>query len=300
VLDSLYGTYGREALGTDPIRLVTQYRSAEDREVAAWIVSAFAYGRVDLILAHAGQILDRLGPSPAERLRRLDDGLLASFAAFRHRFHGGKDLAAFLWAIAAVLREHGTAGRFFRGLVDSGDRDVGPLIERAAIRLENIDYRSVLGRRSLPPESAVRFLFPRPSGGSACKRWNLYLRWMVRKDDVDFGDFDFLSPRALVMPTDTHVHRVALRLGLTRRKTADWKTAREITDSLAAFDPEDPVKYDFALCRLGILEICRTDPQRSLCPSCVARPACPVGKKISGSRNRAAMDLDSRTTIGVL
>jgi Protein of unknown function (DUF2400) len=211
-----------------------------------------------------------------------------------------------------VLRTHGTAERFFRTLADPRDRDVGPLIERASIRLEEVDYRPILGRRTLPAASPVRFLFPRPSAGSACKRWNLYLRWMVRKDEIDFGDFEFLSPRHLVIPTDTHVHRIARRLALTRRKTGDWKTAREITDALAAFDPEDPVKYDFALCRLGILEICRRSPRLSLCPECVARPACPIGKRRFPDFGRPAADpstfagarpsrrLDNRTTIGSL
>jgi len=102
---------------------------------------------------------------------------------------------------------------------------------------------------------------------------------MVRRDEIDFGIWDGIPKRALIVPTDTHIHRVSRRLGLTRRKTADWKTAVEITRRLARLDPEDPVKFDFALCRLGILEICRTTPRLSECQDCIARPVCPVGQQ---------------------
>src|SRR5262249_20978528 len=131
------------------------------------------------------------------------------------------------------------------------------------------------------------FLFPKPSEGSACKRWNLQLRWMVRRDDIDFGLWPRIPPSALVIPTDTHVHRIARRLGLTRRRSADWKTALEITEGLQRPDPEDPVKYYCALSRLGILEICRVEPRLSECPSCPARHVCSVGKRRLRAQARA-------------
>ena len=124
----------------------------------------------------------------------------------------------------------------------------------------------------------MRFFFPDPASGSACKRWNLYLRWMVRRDALDFGLWTGHPDDRLVIPTDTHIHRIARRLGLTRRRSADWKTAREITDALARFDPADPVRFDYALCRIGILghlpaAACRQPLRR------VRRPGgCPAGR----------------------
>ncbi len=176
--------------------------------------------------------------------------------------------------------EHG-----YNGLLQEGGfrylypDDVAGLLSRAVDRILALDWRPVLGRRTLPEDSPIRFFFPSPASGSACKRWNLYLRWRVRKDEMDFGLWRAIPTRRLVIPTDTHVHRVARRLGLTRRKAADWKTAREITDRLARFDPEDPVRYDYALCELGTVGICRPSLAASLCSECALSAACPAGRK---------------------
>jgi hypothetical protein len=172
---------------------------------------------------------------------------------------------------------------------------VGPLLSRVVVRLLAFDYRPAIGRRTLPRDSPVRFFFPDPASGSACKRWNLYLRWMVRKDALDFGLWPGIPASRLVIPTDTHVHRVARRLGLTRRKAADWKTAREITDRLARFDPEDPVRYDYALCRIGEEGICRPELALSRCGECPLGPACPTGRRrLRGLRNDPSFSLSSR------
>ena len=106
-----------------------------------------------------------------------------------------------------------------------------------AARIAAFDFRPILGRRRIPSGSPAHFFFPDPARGSACKRWNLYLRWMVRRDRLDYGLWPGIPTDRLVIPTDTHIHLVSRRLGLTRRKSADWKTAREITDRLARFDP---------------------------------------------------------------
>jgi uncharacterized protein (TIGR02757 family) len=268
-LEDLYRSYDSRWAGGDPIALVRAYPSGEDREVAGWIASAFAYGRVETILGNVGGLLARLGPSPSRTLRRKAPAA-ADLAFFRHRFHGPAEAASLLSLIGAVLRREGSVGRFFAARFDPRDADVGPMLGRVS---------SELLSRLDSPSVALRFLFPSPADGSACKRWNLYLRWMVRRDELDLGLWPDLPTRALVVPTDTHVHRVARRLGLTRRRTADWTTATEITRRLARLDPDDPVKYDFALCRLGILDICRVSPRLSECGRCIAREVCPVGRR---------------------
>ncbi|HSD71223.1 MAG TPA: TIGR02757 family protein [Thermoanaerobaculia bacterium] len=281
-LDRLSRNYAAAIAQHDPIRFAASYERPDDREVAAWIASAFAYGRVDTILATVGRLLAALGPRPAEAIDRIGDFrrfAREELAGFRHRFHSARDAAALLYAIGKARADAGSVRAFFEREQRTEDGDVAGLLSRAVGRILALDWRPLLGRRTLPEGSPIRFFFPSPASGSACKRWNLYLRWMVRKDEMDFGLWRSIPTRRLVIPTDTHVHRVARRLGLTRRKAADWKTAREITDRLARFDPEDPVRYDYALCELGTVGICRPLLAASLCGDCALMEACPAGRR---------------------
>ena len=281
-LNRLSRSYASASDQRDPIRFAASFERPEDREVVAWIAAAFAYGRVETILASVGRLVVTLGPRPADALDRITNWrrfAREELAGFRHRFHSGEDAAALLYAIARVRAEAGSLRPFFEGELRAEERDVEGLLSRAVDRLLGLDWRPVIGRRSLPANSPVRFFFPSPASGSACKRWNLYLRWMVRRDAMDFGLWSAIPASRLVIPTDTHVHRVARRLGLTRRKAADWKTAREITDRLARFDPEDPVRYDYALCELGTIGICRPSLAASLCSDCALVEACPAGQR---------------------
>ncbi|MFN2387816.1 MAG: TIGR02757 family protein [Thermoanaerobaculia bacterium] len=281
-LEALYRTYGPETCATDPIRFPRSYATPVDQEVAAWIASAFAYGRVETILANVSALLRPLGPSPARGLAGISDFRrfgLEELARFRHRFHGGRDAAALLYVIARAREEAGSLRAFFEREFRPEDPDVGGLLSRVTRRILALDFRPALGRVELPSDSPVRFFFPDPQEGSACKRWNLFLRWMVRKDALDLGLWAAIPMDRLVIPTDTHIHLVSRRLGLTRRRTADWKTAREITTRLKRFAPADPVRYDYALCRIGIRQICRTELRLTRCGECLAREACPVGRR---------------------
>jgi uncharacterized protein (TIGR02757 family) len=280
-LEELYRTYGPETSQSDPIGLLARYRAPEDLEVAGWIASAFAYGRVETIRANVTRLLDALGPSPARELDRAGD--LRSFArerlrGFRHRFHGAADAAALFHAIReARVAGAGTLRSFFEGEFRAEEPDVSRLLSRVSRRLLALDYRAATGRRGLPEDSPVRFFFPDPASGSACKRWHLYLRWMVRKDRLDFGLWSGIPTDRLLIPTDTHVHLVSRRLGLTRRRTPDGEAARQITGRLKRFDPRDPVRFDYALCRIGIFGICRPSLKQSRCAECLAASACPAG-----------------------
>jgi uncharacterized protein (TIGR02757 family) len=281
-LESLYRLYGPETIATDPILFPRRYAAPEDREVAGWIASAFAYGQVRTIQDSVGRILATLGPTPASALDAIGDFRAfarGELAGFRHRFHGARDAAALLYAIARARAEAGSVRAFFEREARAEDANVAGLLSRAVGRLLAFDYRPVLGTRRLPERSPVRFFFPNPADGSACKRWNLYLRWMVRRDAVDFGLWPGIPTDRLVIPTDTHIHRIARRLRLTRRKTADWKAAIEITTSLARFDARDPVRFDYALCRIGILDICHPQLERCRCNNCPVQEPCSIGKR---------------------
>jgi uncharacterized protein (TIGR02757 family) len=109
--------------------------------------------------------------------------------------------------------------------------------------------------RSPDISAGIKFMFPRPELGSACKRMNLFLRWMVRKDELDFGIWNEIPSDKLVIPVDTHIARICQLLKLTKRKNVSWKMAEEITENLKRFDPADPVKYDFAICHIGMRKL---------------------------------------------
>jgi uncharacterized protein (TIGR02757 family) len=289
-LEDLYRAYGPETTSSDPILFLGRYQEAQDREVVGWIASAFAYGRVETIQNSVGRILEALGPHPARTLDATSDFRRLArerLAGFRHRFHSGRDATLLLYTIAQARARSGTLRRFFEEEMRPEERDVAGLLSRVVGKVHAFDYRPLLGRRRIPEGAPARFFFPDPAHGSACKRWNLYLRWMVRLDRLDYGQWPGIPTDRLVIPTDTHIHLVARRLGLTRRATPNWKTARDITDSLSRFDPADPVRFDYALCRIGIFGICQPDLRRTRCEECLARDACTVGIRRTANHSEA-------------
>ncbi|HEY0593195.1 MAG TPA: TIGR02757 family protein [Thermoanaerobaculia bacterium] len=273
-LDALVATFDVSTITPDPLELVLAQRADADREIAALLAAAFAYGRAGIVVANVGGVLAKMQPSPsawlASMLRggRFDRrGAARTFAGFRHRFHKTLDLVALLERIALAVSAHGSLGSLFRSVYDEADEDIGPSLARFARALLSIEGA---GRapRSLP------YLLTSPEDGSACKRMNLFLRWMVRRKEPDLGLWDFVDPAKLIVPLDTHVYRIATFLGLNERRSPDWKAAKGITARLARFDPADPVRYDFAICRLGILDLCSRKRKKEQCDVCLLRDVC--------------------------
>jgi uncharacterized protein (TIGR02757 family) len=279
-LDTLIETFDVTTIAPDPLQLVLRYDDPLDQETAGLIAAAFAYGRADIIVSNIGTVLTRMR-GPYRYLANFDaDEAAKRFAGFAHRFHKTPELVALLSCIAGAIREHGSLGALFEKSYDANDADIGPTLTRFVKRLRGVGcqpavlraarpqstragQRPAARRASGPPHAAaLQYLLTSPADGSACKRMNLYLRWMVRRTPPDLGLWTFVDPRKLVMPVDTHIHRIATFLGLNERKSADWKTARALTDRLARFDEADPVRYDFALCRLGILDLCSRKRRR--------------------------------------
>ncbi len=240
-LEELYaGLNRREHVHPDPLEFLYRYEGGPDRDVAGLVASSLAYGRVKQILRSVEDALGRLGPAPARFAAESSKSeLSAALTGFRHRFATGDDLAALLSGAGRIVRRYGTLGARFSALVDDTDETVLPGLRAFAAELAE-------------GTGTPGHLLPCPDRGSACKRLHLFLRWMVRRDEVDPGGWDGVSPAKLVVPLDTHMHRISLALGLTRRKSADLATALEVTRAFRKFSPEDPVKYDFALTRLGI------------------------------------------------
>ena len=260
LVDSTDRASRREA---DPVGFVHRYESADDQEVVGLIAASLAFGNVVAVRRSVQRVLDTLGPAPAEAVDgRSRAQLHRPLKGFVHRVWKGQHVAAMLANAGAIRRAHGSLGERFTALaVGAGDLREG--LARFADELRGPD-----------PDRSLRHLVPDPRAGSACKRLLLYVRWMVRPaDGVDLGLWP-LDPSRLVIPVDTHIHRIAKNLGLTERNDASWRTAEEITAALRTIDPEDPVRYDFALCHLGVSRDCpsRRDPIK--CKPCLLRPVC--------------------------
>ncbi|MFO7665344.1 MAG: TIGR02757 family protein [Desulfobacterales bacterium] len=241
-LDNLYRKYNKkEYVHPDPLEFLYKYRDIRDREIAGLVASSLAYGRVAQILNSVSVVLDQMGSSPYAFLK---DSKLSSLkkkcCGFKHRFAAEENLYAMLSGIKYILEEYGSLyACFLKGI---GKRD-----ETVLNSLEYFAEKMISGCRGNQGH-----LIPVVKKGSACKRLNLYLRWMVRKDDVDPGGWEKVPPSMLIIPLDVHMHRISRLIGFTVRKQADMCTALEITSCFRKLAPEDPVKYDFALTRFGI------------------------------------------------
>jgi len=269
-LDRLYHTYDIHHISSDPLVLVHGFKRPEDQEVAGLIAAVFAYGRVGQIQKTVRTILDRMDGSPCAFIRGFDPRKDAErFHGIVHRFNDETDILCLILGIKKTLKKYGSIKNLFLKGYDSGHEDIGEALSAFVERFLNMDYSPILGKKALPKDAGVRFLFPSPKNRSACKRLNMYLRWMVRRDDgLDLGLWREVSPSKLVIPLDTHLFRISARIGLTRRRSPDWETAREVTRNLRILDPSDPVKYDFALARLGILKQCTKKRDLKQCEVC--------------------------------
>ena len=253
--ERLYRTFDHLRSASDPVHIVRRYAAPADREVVGFCAAGLAFGRVASVLHSIEALLAVMGPRPAAFVRAFDpaaDG--RRLAPLVHRWIRGRDLVALMLILQRMLREAGSIERFFLAGDVPGAPDIGPGLEAFSTRALATDVRAAYGR--VPKRPGVCNFFPRPSAGSACKRLNLFLRWMVRKDAVDLGVWTGLSPSRLIVPLDTHVVRLGRCLRLTRYRSPGWKMAAEITASLRALDPADPVRYDFSLCHVGMMGAC--------------------------------------------
>lgn len=240
----------------DPVEFPHRYASTSDIEVAGFIASCFAYGRVELFKAILEKIFSKMGDSPfgflaAFNLKK-DSG---RFAGIKYRFNENEDIVCLFLLIHEVLKNDDSLMEAFEKHYDKDDRDIAGALSGFVDGMFLSDTSAVYGTNIRPP--GLRQFLPSPRAGSTCKRANLFLRWMVRDRDIDFGIWRGIPKNKLIIPLDTHIARISRCLGFTKRKSQDWKTAVEITEALKKLDPEDPLKYDFALCHHGISGVCR-------------------------------------------
>ncbi|MBI5409187.1 MAG: TIGR02757 family protein, partial [Nitrospirae bacterium] len=291
-LDKFYAEFNfKERLKHDPIEFPHRYSHPEDIEVTGFIASCFAYGKVELFKPVIEQILKPCGNHPANFIKGFDLKRDKKYLkGISYRFNKEEDVLSLICVLGAALNEWGSLKNLFyycdnpsASPLDKGRIEEDEDIRKALIGfvdyfLSKSPHAPFLTKRNTPldplllegkrPGYGLKQFFPSPETGSACKRMNLFLRWMVRTKDIDFGVWDNIPPSKLIIPLDVHIARISRCLGLTKRKSSDWKTAKEITEALKKLDPEDPLKYDFALCHHGISRLCRGGRFKDTCSTC--------------------------------
>lgn len=240
--ENLYKKYNsRDYTYSDPISLVYRYSNKLDIEIAALIASSLAYGNVKQILKSLNRIFSIMGKSPRLFIEKKSEREISkSFLDFKHRFTTGAELSIFLINLKRALKNHGTIQNLFLRNMPKNQTD--------------IEYSIYSFINAFNLNACAPTLFPCPEKKSSFKRLNLFLRWMVRKDSVDLGTWDEISPSKLIVPLDTHMISISQKMGITQRKDSSMKTAKEITDFFKTINPSDPVKYDFSITRTGILK----------------------------------------------
>lgn len=292
-LDPLVERYHRpEYLSSDPLGIVHRYRDPRDQEVIAILGAVLAYGNVTQIkksVEDAIVRLSRLGSTPTEAIRSFEtsEGEVHAereFASFVHRFNVGRDLWILFKLLSLSWQKHGSLGAHFVSNLSLEDAHFGPAL--SATLGEWREWEKALRFQS----KTFSYLLTSPADGSCCKRWCMLLRWMGRKDELDLGLWmagSRLLPSGsaglrtdqLVMPLDTHTGRIGQYLRLTDRKSLNWKAALEVTENLRVCDGRDPVKYDFALARLGILDLCQRKYRAEICRRCELVSVCKFARK---------------------
>jgi len=239
-LDAIYFQYNRQSyIDPDPLLYLYDYPDKQNREIAGLIAASFAYGQVLQIMKTVKRVLQKMSPSLFEYvMHRSRNEMTRDFKGFVYRFARDTHLVDLLWGVKNVLQQFGSLENCFC----SGMSEKNETILPGLIFLCN----------HLDPEKKIGHLLADPEKTSACKLSHLFLRWMVRHDEVDPGGWDQIDPSKLIIPVDRHIHRIGHLLGFTNRKSADLKTAFEITQGFRRLVPEDPVKYDFCLSRYGI------------------------------------------------
>lgn len=254
-LDSLYHDFNVVDSASDPVHLVRPFEDPRDREIAGFCAGALAFGRVASVLNSINTLFAIMGPRPAEFVRTFEpEAPHPDLRAMVHRWTRGADLVALLWILRQMLEQSGTIEQFFLEGYDSAHEDIGPALDSFSTRALALDIRRAYGK--VPKRPGVCYFFPRPSAGSACKRLNLFLRWMVRSDEVDLGVWTRVPAEKLIVPLDTHVIRLGRCLKLTRYTSPGWRMAADVTASLRALDPQDPVRFDFSICHVGMMNAC--------------------------------------------
>jgi len=229
----------------DPISIPHFFSKKQDIEIAGFWAAILAWGQRKTIISKCKELFHMMDNAPHDFISNHSENELKPFVNFKHRTFNGTDTLYFIHFLRHHYSKHSSLEQAFSDGISS------------SVNVENnlVNFHRQFFSLEDHPERTKKHIAT-PARKSACKRINMFLRWMVRSDDcsVDFGIWNQIKPHQLVCPCDLHVDRVARKLGLIKRKQTDWQTALELTENLKKMDPDDPVKYDFALFGLGVIE----------------------------------------------
>lgn len=286
-LESVYDRYHQPTyLGSDPLVMVRSFDDPADREVAALLAALLAYGNVKQINASLARLFAAMGGKPGAFIRNFNmSSARQSLAGFKHRFSDENDILCLCWLLHQAMQRQSLESGFCEGIRD-GETDLAQAAGRFFDYLHSFSFEPHFDRATMIARSSFKHLMPRADKGSACKRIHLFLRWMIRADDgIDLGLWSTIPTSLLLVPVDTHIMRLSTNLGFSTRKAASLEFARDVTRMLRLIDPVDPARFDFSLCRLGILKLCPTKSDLQICDKCELHGACQ--KRRSLERNVA-------------
>ncbi len=248
-LDFHYEAFDKSKISPDPLQFLHLYKEEGDIEVMGFIASLFAFGNVKQIINSLEKIRRIVGEKPYSYVVKFTQKDYKDFKGLKHRFYSQEDIIHLFLVMKGVYQNYGSLKNLFLSFYNPQE----PNLKNAISKFSNHFVKIVMEQTNQDKVSqGIKFMFPKPEKGSACKRMNLFLRWMVRKDELDFGLWKEIPPSKLLIPVDTHIAKICTSLKLTTRKNVSWNMAEEITENLKKFDPNDPVKYDFALCHIGM------------------------------------------------
>lgn len=283
-LEDLYEKFEESYLYSDPLGFVHKFDDPKDIEIAGFIAAGFAFGGVGQILKALDKIDKIVNHNFYEFTLNFDvQHGFKLFKGFYYRFIKEKDITALFFVLSEMLKKYGSIENFFLKGYNPSDLNLKNALSSFSKRALGIaDFTPVYGAAVPPRNSMVHFFFSSPGGNSPCKRLNLFLRWMIRNsDNLDFGIWQGgIQPYQLIMPVDTHIGRISRYIGLTARKNPSIKMAEEITENLKKLDYSDPVKYDFAITRLGILDLCKKGGNGTDCEKCDIYDICSLNGAI--------------------
>lgn len=249
-LETIYSRYHDPAfLRIDPLECVHTIKGGSQQEIAGLLCAVLAYGRAEIIIRNCNRVLDIMNRNPVDFVLNTNFKEKVSLLyGFKHRFNDNYDIALLLQCVGQIILEYGSIEAFFKSLYKR-NQPMKVTISRFVEEMKAFSHTFCrLEKKSF------EYLLPSPESGSACKRLNMYFRWMIRKNDgIDLGVWKNLPSSMLIIPVDTHVAQIAQNFGLSKRKNADWIMAEEITSRLREIDPVDPVRFDFSLCRMGMV-----------------------------------------------
>lgn len=245
-LNKHYKKFDFSQISPDPLEFPHRFKNPLDIEISAFISATFAYGNITQIISTLEKIHKVICKSPHSFVMNFSKKDEAKFEGIVHRFYSTVDIISLFKILKIVYQNYGSLKFLFLLYYFEEEKNLKESISFFSCHM--LDITSKICKVT----PGVKFMFPSPHNNSPCKRVNLFLRWMVRKDALDFGLWNEILPSKLIIPVDTHIARICSNLKLTKRENISWLMAEEITENLKKYDPVDPVKYDFALCHIGM------------------------------------------------